>query len=556
MLVDSITSNDHYHEELVLKPLATGHLYAHFQFTTYWHVDIANKDAFKHFNLFPKPLGQILSRYDVEELHFSLTQGLWRHNWWGYPILSSPPGAELSVWFAANMSQSIDSAWSGLTNALSGLFCASLNFIDSTTTVSPAWSFRPEGASKKNLNSSRLRYAVLTRETICTENLTPWKKLLPCDAKAGLSVLFHSLALYNVNYHSMGVHVRPFCKTKDCKSSGVELKQTLSLVFNPIIHSGSRDWNLENLFSKAIPSVCPLATTSKIFVDISNNKTYGGFLLKPLPHSLAPVKPTNPDFYAVYDLNRIDFDKPYASHGFNLAMEWLKLEKYGRGLNPPLDTHRYATGLGDENGGIRTRIYNHDERDINILYMEVVPWFFRLYLHTFEVLCSRKRAQNVLLNRRFIPGKDRSRPYLLELALRLPAKSSTTIKIDFQRAFLKWTEHPPDAHHGFYISSAVITTVLLNDANTTVPPLMASNRNHDKEVITRLYTEALLVTLPTPDFSMPFIVICLTSTVVAIAFGSIHNLTTRQYQLKNIEDIKKQSIFNRLISLVLPFKKK
>ena len=57
----------------------------------------------------------------------------------------------------------------------------------------------------------------------------------------------------------------------------------------------------------------------------------------------------------------------------------------------------------------------------------------------------------VLLNRRYIPGKDRSRPYLLELVLRLPSKSSTTITMDFQRAFLKWTEHPPNAHHGFYI---------------------------------------------------------------------------------------------------------
>ena len=108
----------------------------------------------------------------------------------------------------------------------------------------------------------------------------------------------------------------------------------------------------------------------------------------------------------------------------------------------------------------------------------------------------------------------------------------------------------------YYHSSAVITAILPNDINTTTPPLISTKRNHDKEAITRIYTEALLVTLPTPDFSMPFIVICLTSTVVAIAFGSIHNLTTRQYQLKNVEEAKKQNILSRLISLVLPFKKK
>lgn len=45
----------------------------------------------------------------------------------------------------------------------------------------------------------------------------------------------------------------------------------------------------------------------------------------------------------------------------------------------------------------------------------------------------------------------------------------------------------------------------------------------------RLYTVPLLVSLPTPDFSMPYNVICLACTVIAIAFGSIHNLTTRRF---------------------------
>ena len=33
--------------------------------------------------------------------------------------------------------------------------------------------------------------------------------------------------------------------------------------------------------------------------------------------------------------------------------------------------------------------------------------------------------------------------------------------------------------------------------------------------------------MPTPDFSMPYNVICFVCTVIAIAFGSIFNLTTR-----------------------------
>lgn len=40
---------------------------------------------------------------------------------------------------------SVDGMWKELTNVLSGIFCASLNFIDSTNTVQPSASFKPLG---------------------------------------------------------------------------------------------------------------------------------------------------------------------------------------------------------------------------------------------------------------------------------------------------------------------------------------------------------------------------------------------------------------------------
>lgn len=45
----------------------------------------------------------------------------------------------------------------------------------------------------------------------------------------------------------------------------------------------------------------------------------------------------------------------------------------------------------------------------------------------------------------------------------------------------------------------------------------------------RVYTETLLVSLPTPDFSMPYNVITLTCTVIALFFGSTFNLLTRDF---------------------------
>jgi hypothetical protein len=48
----------------------------------------------------------------------------------------------------------LDKAWTKLVNALSGQFCASLNFLDASQAISPSWSFQPRGLSPLGLNSS------------------------------------------------------------------------------------------------------------------------------------------------------------------------------------------------------------------------------------------------------------------------------------------------------------------------------------------------------------------------------------------------------------------
>jgi phosphatidylinositol glycan class T len=71
-----------------------------------------------------------------------------------------------------------------------------------------------------------------------------------------------------------------------------------------------------------------------------------------------------------------------------------------------------------------------------------------------------------------------------------------------------------------------------------------------------LRTTPLLLSLPTPDFSMPYNVIILTSTVMALAFGNIFNLIVRRFVgadevpamggLKGMIQGKVQSIRSRL----------
>ena len=149
----------------------------------------------------------------------------------------------------------------------------------------------------------------------------------------------------------------------------------------------------------------------------------------------------------------------------------------------------------------------------------------------------------------FIPGKDRERPYQLELVIR--TKQSIIISFEFEMAFLKWNEFPPDPNHGFYIPSAVVSTLLplKSKSNYILQSLhsFSLNQRFDRRFLhwgksfvfslskssdgfVRVYSESLLVNLPTPDFSMPFNVICLGCTAVALAFGGLHNLTTKAFQ--------------------------
>lgn len=83
----------------------------------------------------------------------------------------------------------VSSNWKKLTNILSGQFCASLNFIDDTNTAVPKFSFRPEGSMPSDFqyNSSFVRYSSMPPEIVCTENLTPFRKLLPCSSMVSFS---------------------------------------------------------------------------------------------------------------------------------------------------------------------------------------------------------------------------------------------------------------------------------------------------------------------------------------------------------------------------------
>ncbi|CBJ29423.1 conserved unknown protein [Ectocarpus siliculosus] len=95
-------------------------------------------------------------------------------------------------------------SWVGLRRSLSGLYCSSLDGMDETRVHTPLKMAMPGEVSYATNGTTVLR-GTLPREPICTENLIPLIKMLPCRSKTGLGSLLHPTRLFQSDYHSISV---------------------------------------------------------------------------------------------------------------------------------------------------------------------------------------------------------------------------------------------------------------------------------------------------------------------------------------------------------------
>ena len=131
----------------------------------------------------------------------------------------------------------------------------------------------------------------------------------------------------------------------------------------------------------------------------------------------------------------------------------------------------------------------------------------------------------------------RMRPTVLQLQIEVPPQSQVQVRVPFTKEYIRYTEHLPDASRGWELPPAI---VFLPEETGGVVDTNASSFddvpkfNHGRR--TRLYTSKLLVDLPTPDFSMPYNVIIMTSTLIALFFGSVVNLGVRRWGVISLKD--------------------
>ncbi|KAK5946545.1 Subunit of the glycosylphosphatidylinositol transamidase complex-like protein [Knufia obscura] len=543
----SIAVATDYFERLDLTPLPLGSLLASFEFRSNETLEACSNQDFRYF---PRSLGQVLQHADTKELHLRFSFGRWDTETWGARpwdgTKEGATGVELWAWIEADNEAEAMRKWLTLNQALSGLFCASMNFIDETRTTKPSLSFQHTGDHKTaNLH---LLHGVLPGEVVCTENLTPFLKLLPCKGKAGVASLLDGHKVFDASWQSMSVDVRPLCPAgQECV---VEIDQTIDMVLNiarakrpredpiprpvqphelicdetksyhshdtcyPIDALETPAWSLKDIFGRPAAGACPLAEeegpeAKSLCLNIPHSQGVwigaGGFEVRSPPGE--PEKRC----YQMVPGESFDFDMPKTS---------LRTHKQIELENELITTERTMTGHGAAKGGMRTVFTNPSATDpVNLVLFESLPWFLRPFMHTLKAQIVDTEFPfewEVVKDVYYRPAVDRKRGTQIEIVLSIPPASVVMVTYDFEKAILRYTEYPPDANRGFIVAPAVVRILDKVDANGKAKAIY-------------LRTTSLLLSLPTPDFSMPYNVIILTSTVMALAFGSIFNILIRRF---------------------------
>lgn len=419
-----------------------------------------------------------VQKFQIKEMELSFTQGRWNYERWGGfdPIPSNnakPPGVELWAVFDAPQHQ-VDALWKNLTHALSGLFCASINFLESSTSYSaPQWGFRSASGS--------LRYGTLPREAVCTENLTPWLKLLPCRDKAGIAALMDRPSIYKGFYHSQRLHLNSTGFESDGLDSGIVLEQTLTVVLQPhekriLITSqetkSQPSWSLTSIFGRELHGRCVLAKSSNVYLQldrglvaeldnlrkendmlVADNTDYEGlrsshgFQLSVKPdrvlEELNGSHRNNPSLLYVFSVEKYSDSEP-----FDLGLTW-KLPVVWSCQQAPLHASRFLMGSGNERGAIAisfksTRLSEEllhsditaESCKLQVKIFQVVPWYIKVYYHTLQVFVDEQLqgVSNVVEKMHVSPSEDKVSPGLMEMLLKFPCGiKSAVLTLEFDK---------------------------------------------------------------------------------------------------------------------------
>ncbi|KAK0557184.1 Subunit of the glycosylphosphatidylinositol transamidase complex-like protein [Tilletia horrida] len=590
----------------------------------------------------------------------------------------SPPGSGLPAKEGPSKGEHAKLSWRKLTSALAGLFCASLD-----TTLSPRIALEPSEPllfsqsershtsrtpgrqapfmSSNSTADSVLLHAFAPSEFICTENLTPFLKLLPCrSASAGLAQLLNPHALFSSSFHGMSVHVQRIGSESETPSATnvpverwrvhLRIQAVYTAAQARLKGRSAEELALRPLFARNITQACPMASSSNVYIprpptasdleqstkdtedddddDELDQSAGSEILLIDAEGSDSYTSPSWPRLYTldpVYKARRrrrVLRKRPWRASPHFTAFSDTALSGLAQAYDlapalasetPSLELYRTHTSTHPTKGAFLLTLTNwHRTEPVRARYYDEIPWWMEIWTHSLKVIkvedvsdksarvqpesaTPKKRRGSAGAKKseeddivRFVDdflcppilaihyeptaGRDldpdatpgSGRPSLFELDLRIPASSKVQIQMEYNLAFLRYTEHPPGPQKGWGVPPGILA-VLSQDGHGSggpsgeatfdeqarlcpvevprrrgrkaaglglrsgLPPLSRPIPVAGQGIRRRIYTEPALIELAVPDFSMIYNLILFTSTEIALFFGSMFNLLVRRF---------------------------
>jgi len=397
---------------------------------------------------------------------------------WGPSSFSLPPGASLAASFDSNAEEDLEKKWKSLKSEVGGLYCTSLSMIGDTHTVR-------EDEKKK------YHFANVVPSSN-EKNERRFYGVLPKEA----------LCTENLT---------PWLNMLPCRdSSGIASTIDPLKIFSNPYYAITIEVNAKrNLVTQR------LVTVSTSFND--DDDDYDA--------ALSPCEVSTRS--TVQDLNSRTIRDLIKKTNVE-ATQKEHIEK------PSFSFTRHAVQVGVSGKGLETLITNHDlNRTFSVTYSDFVPWFLKLKYHTLRVIVGSVDITETLWENRdsdlyVRTAKHRGRPAVSEIQLNIPPLTTARVSIEYDLAFLAFPEFPPDPNRGFDVPSALLT--------------VSTDDGDEQQHQHVFYTGSTIVMVPLPDFSMPFNVLTLTSSIIAFFFGHVFNLFTRKRDLFP-EKMKKKTWF-------------
>lgn len=547
-------------DALLLRPLPDG-LLLHLNLTV-----STSSDDLRHLEFFPRAIAELVLSNRVAEAHVSLTRGRWLHERWGVQPEPAPLGGTVAAWLPTAHSQR---AWDGLRQALGASLCASLSESmdmegDGDAVASgdaplqwPWMESTPEAVAP--MASLVRRWAVWGREAVCTENIVAWLQLWPCRDAAGPARLLGGALrpqLLGGRFTSLRLRLVRECgvieRDAPCEMPRLVLRLGLTVLTDadaPTVLAaigggpdGAADGGVR---------ACPLATSSRLQLQLPAQTTVGD--VSTAGSDDGNVNDASPDI----DVRVAPRPTSWARGGeaapawqqlewplspttpLHLRLQWITAAQQRTArpsvATPTLGARRSVGGWELQRAALGLRLVSHAAVPMHVEGVEHLPWRVVPAAHTLALYLNGTATPVVapLASLRIaspnagsaaattLLGATASRPppppHRLEWHLTLPPFTTMLLSLQLERPFIPVDELPSDASRGIDLGSVSLRYQLQRGAEGAEEPTR------------QFFTEGALLPVPLADQSMPYNVISITSTLLALFGGSMFNLLARRH---------------------------